>query len=86
MLLEGGRWYAFREGLQGTAQTAEDTLTLDGFGRGSYATQAGVLSCEVVYASGRYLELEAGGERIFAALDGKGGFAVGAVESSFRTL
>ena len=86
VLLEGGRWYVFREGLQGTAQTAEGTLTLDGFGRGSYATQAGVLSCEVVYASGRYLELEAGGERIFAALDGKGGFAVGAVESSFRML
>lgn len=86
VLLEGGRWYVFREGLLGTAQTAEGTLTLDGFGRGSYATQAGVLSCEVVYASGRYLELEAGGERIFAALDGKGGFAVGAVESSFRTL
>ena len=86
VLLEGSRWYVFREGLQGTAQTAEGTLTLDGFGRGSYATQAGVLSCEVVYASGRYLELEAGGERIFAALDGKGGFAVGAVESSFRTL
>lgn len=86
VLLEGSRWYVFREGLQGTAQTAEGTLTLDGFGRGSYATQAGVLSCEVVYASGRYLELEAGGERIFAALDGRGGFAVGAVESSFRTL
>lgn len=86
VLLEGSRWYAFREGLQGTAQTAEGTLTLDGFGRGSYATQAGVLSCEVVYVSGRYLELEAGGERIFAALDGRGGFAVGAVESSFRTL
>ena len=86
VLLEGDRWYVFREGLQGTAQTAEGTLTLDGFGRGSYATQAGVLSCEVVYASGRYLELEAGGERIFAALDGRGGFAVGAVESSFRTL
>lgn len=86
VLLEGGRWYVFREGLLGTAQTAEGTLTLDGFGRGSYATQAGVLSCEVVYVSGRYLELEAGGERIFAALDGRGGFAVGAVESSFRTL
>lgn len=86
VLLEGSRWYVFREGLQGTAQTAEGTLTLDGFGRGSYATQAGVLSCEVVYASGRYLELEAGGERIFAALDGRGGFAVGAVKSSFRTL
>ncbi|HJA02761.1 MAG TPA: InlB B-repeat-containing protein [Candidatus Gallimonas gallistercoris] len=86
VLLEGGRWYVFREGLQGTAQTAEGTLTLDDFGRGSYATQAGVLSCEVVYASGRYLELEAGGERIFAALDGRGGFAVGAVKSSFRTL
>ncbi len=53
VLLEGSRWYVFREGLQGTAQTAEGTLTLDGFGRGSYATQAGVLSCEVVYASGR---------------------------------
>ena len=86
VLLEGGRWYVFREGLQGTAQTAEGTLTLDGFGRGSYATPAGVLSCEVVYASGRYLELEAGGKRLFAALDGRGGFAVGAVESSFRTL
>ena len=86
VLLDGGRWYVFREGLQGTAQTADGTLTLDGFGRGSYATPAGVLSCEVVYASGRYLELEAGGERIFAALDGRGGFAVGAVESSFRTL
>ena len=86
VLLEGGRWYVFREGLLGTAQTAEGTLTLDGFGRGSYATQAGVLSCEVVYVSGRYLELEAGGERIFAALDGRGGFAVGAVESSFRML
>ena len=86
VLLEGGRWYVFREGLQGTAQTAEGTLTLDGFGRGSYATPAGILSCEVVYASGRYLELEAGGKRLFAALDGRGGFAVGAVESSFRTL
>lgn len=86
VLLDGGRWYVFREGLQGTAQTADGTLTLDGFGRGSYATRAGVLSCEVVYASGRYLELEAGGERLFVALDGRGGFAVGAVESSFRTL
>ena len=86
VLLDGGRWYVFREGLQGTAQTADGTLTLDGFGRGSYATPAGVLSCEVVYASGRYLELEAGGERLFVALDGRGGFAVGAVESSFRTL
>ena len=86
VLLEGDRWYVFREGLQGTVQTADGTLTLDGFGRGSYATPAGVLSCEVVYASGRYLELEAGGERLFVALDGRGGFAVGAVESSFRTL
>ena len=86
VLLEGGRWYVFREGLQGTVQTADGTLTLDGFGRGSYATRAGVLSCEVVYASGRYLELEAGGERLFVALDGRGGFAVGTVESSFRTL
>lgn len=86
VLLEGDRWYVFREGLQGTVQTADGTLTLDGFGRGSYAAQAGVLSCEVVYASGRYLELEAGGERLFVALDGRGGFAVGAVESSFRTL
>lgn len=86
VLLEGDRWYVFREGLQGTVQTADGTLTIDGFGRGSYATPAGVLSCEVVYASGRYLELEAGGERLFVALDGRGGFAVGAVESSFRTL
>ena len=86
ILLEDGRWYGYREGLQGTAETADGTLTLDEFGRGSYATPAGVLSCEVVYASGRYLELDAGGERIFAALDGRGGFAVGAVESSFRTL
>ena len=86
VLLEGGRWYVFREGLQGTAQTAEGTLTLDGFGRGSYATPAGVLSCEVVYASGRYLELDAGGNTLCIALDGRGGFAVGSVSSIFRTL
>ena len=86
VLLEDGRWYAFREGLEGTVQAAGGTLTLDGYGRGTLTTAAGASACEVVFAEGSFLELEAGGERIFIALDGRGGFAAGSVESSFRTL
>ena len=86
VLLEGGKWYVYREALAGTVSAAGGTLTLDGYGRGSYSTPAGTVRCEVVLAKGRYLELDAGGNTLCIALDGRGGFAVGSVSSIFRTL
>ena len=86
VLLEGGKWYVYREALAGTVSAAGGTLTLDGYGRGSYSTSAGTVRCEVVLAKGRYLELDAGGNTLCIALDGRGGFAVGSVSSIFCTL
>ena len=86
VLLENGRWYVRRDGLQGTVSTAGGTLILDAYGRGSYVTAAGAVSCEVVFAEGNYLEIAAGEETLSVALDGQGGFQIGSVCISFRPL